>query len=97
MLAHALLNELFNVFPILFRVKVCVGADIKVIKHDNFQYFSIKSYVDDRYYTPNGYIVPMEFRVHFFPRISAFSRRTKMHLNGILLIGNEFFKIIVSL
>ena len=26
MLAHALLNELFNVFPILFHVKVCVGA-----------------------------------------------------------------------
>ena len=26
MLAHALLNELFNVFPILFHVKVCVGT-----------------------------------------------------------------------
>ena len=26
MLAHALLNELFNVFPILTNVKVCVGA-----------------------------------------------------------------------
>ena len=26
MLAHALLNELFNVFPILFHVKECVGA-----------------------------------------------------------------------
>ena len=27
MLAHALLNELFNVFPIFFHVKVCaVGA-----------------------------------------------------------------------
>ena len=26
MLAHALLNGLFNVFPILFHVKVCVGA-----------------------------------------------------------------------
>ena len=49
------------------------------------------------YYTPNGYIVPMEFRVHFFPRISAFSRRTKMHLNGVLLIETEFFKIIVPL
>ena len=49
MLAHALLNELFNVFPILFRVKVSVGAGIKVIhvKHDTFQYFSIKSYVAD--------------------------------------------------
>ena len=26
MLGHALLNELFNVFPILFYVRVCVGA-----------------------------------------------------------------------
>ena len=26
MLAHALLNELFYVFPILFHVNVCVGA-----------------------------------------------------------------------
>ena len=26
MLAHVLLNELFNLFPILFHVKVCVGA-----------------------------------------------------------------------
>ena len=48
-------------------------------------------------YTPTGYIVPMEFRVHFFPRISTFSRRTKMLLNGMLLIGNEFFKIIAPL
>ena len=48
-------------------------------------------------YTPNGYIVPMEFRVHFFPRISAFLRHTKMHLNGMFLIGTEFFKIIVPL
>ena len=49
-------------------------------------------------YTPNGYIVPMEFRVIFFsPRISAFSRRTKMHFNEILLNETEFFKIIVPL
>ena len=47
------------------------------------------------YYTPNGYIVPMKFRVDVFPRISAFSRRTKMHLNGMLLIETEFCKIIV--
>ena len=26
MLAHALLDELFNVFPILFHVKVYIGA-----------------------------------------------------------------------
>ena len=53
--------------------------------------------VEGLYYTSNGYIVPMEFRVYFFPRISAFSRRTKMHLNEMLLIGTEFFKIIVPL
>ena len=29
MLAHALLNELFNVFPILFHVKVCVFRKIQ--------------------------------------------------------------------
>ena len=39
--------------------------------------------------------MPMEFRVYFFPRISAFLSRTKMHLNGMLLIGTDFFKIIV--
>ena len=33
MLAHALLNELFNVFPISFHVKVCVGAMLRFIKH----------------------------------------------------------------
>ena len=33
----------------------------------------------------------------FFPRITAFSRPTKMHLNGMLLIGTEFLKIIVPL
>ena len=33
----------------------------------------------------------------FFPHISAFSRHTKMHLNGMFLIGTEFFKIIVPL
>ena len=56
--------------------------------HDNIRYLE---------YTPNGYIVTMEFRVHFFPRISAFSRRTKMHFNGMLLIETEFFKIIIPL
>ena len=45
------------------------------------------------YYTPSGYIVPMEFRVNFFPRISAFSRGIKMHLNGMLLIETEFAKL----
>ena len=32
MLAHALLNELFNVFSILFHVKVCVGAMLSLLK-----------------------------------------------------------------
>ena len=32
-----------------------------------------------------------------FSRISAFSRRTTMHLNGMLLIETEFCKIIVPL
>ena len=32
MIAHALLKELFNVFPILFPVKVCVGATLSFQK-----------------------------------------------------------------
>ena len=32
MLAHALLNVLFNVFPILFHVKVCLGAMVELPK-----------------------------------------------------------------
>ena len=57
----------------------------------------VKVNVWKNHYTPNGYIVPMEFRVHFFPSISALLRRTKMHLNGMFLIGTEFFKIIAPL
>ena len=53
-----------------------------------YHFYTLKRYM---------YIVQMEFCVNFFPRISAFSRRTKMHLNGILLIETEFFKIIVPL
>ena len=44
-----------------------------------------------RIYSANGIFC------YFFPRISAFTRRTKMHLNGILLVETEFFKIIVPL
>ena len=40
-----------------------------------------------RVYRTNGPLV--------FICISVFSRRTKMHSNGMLLIGTEFFKIIV--
>ena len=64
------------------------------LQHFELSQFSSNAHID---YTSNRYIVPMEFRVHFFPRISAFSRHTKMHLNGMFLIGNEFFKIIVPL
>ena len=53
--------------------------------------------VDTDNNTPNRYIVPMEFRFHFIARISVFSRHTKMHLNGMPLIGTEFFKIIFPL
>ena len=49
------------------------------------------------YYTPNGYIVAIEFRVDLFPRISGFSRRINMHLKEMLLFETEFFKIIVHL
>ena len=62
------------------------------------QILQTHSYVQGKYYySPNGYIVPMEFRVYLFPRISAFSRRTKMHLNGMLQIGTEIFKILIPL
>ena len=44
-----------------------------------------------RIYSANGNLR------YFFPRISAFSRSTKMHLNGMLLIETEFCKIIVPL
>ena len=47
--------------------------------------------------TKNGYIVPMEFRVNLFPRISGFSRRSKMHLKGMFLVETEFCKIIVPM
>ena len=34
-------------------------------------------------YTPNGYIVPVEFGVHFPPHIINVPKRTKLHLNEI--------------
>ena len=66
-----------------------IVSDFTAVRSNDINYTHI--------YISNGYIVPMEFRVHLFPRISSFSRRTKMHLNGMLLIGGEFFKIIIRL
>ena len=45
-------------------------------------------------YSPNGYKVPMEFHVYFFPRIGAVLRWTKMHLKVMLLMKTDFCKII---
>ena len=42
MLAHALLNELFNVFPILFHVKVCEGAMLSLTKTLKSDYITNK-------------------------------------------------------
>ena len=40
-------------------------------------------------YTPNGYIVPAEFGVHFLPCMKKIPKRTKMHLNEIGLTNTE--------
>ena len=34
-------------------------------------------------YTPNGYIVPAKFGVHFLPVTKNVPKRTKLHLNEI--------------
>ena len=44
------------------------------------------------YYTPNGYIVPAEFGVHFLPRMKNIPKQTKLHLNEIRLTNIEFCK-----
>ena len=43
-------------------------------------------------YTPNGYIVPAEFGIHFFPRLKNVQKQAKLHLNEIGLTNNEFCK-----
>ena len=46
-------------------------------------------------YTPNGYIVPAEFGVHFLPRmknIQKKKKKKKLHLNEIGLTNIEFCK-----
>ena len=47
----------------------------------------------DMNYTPNRYIVPAEFGVHFRPRLKNVQKRAKLHLNEIGLTNNEFCKI----
>ena len=41
-------------------------------------------------YTPNGYIVPSNFGVHFLPCMKNVPSRTKTHLNKIDLTNTEF-------
>ena len=49
-------------------------------------------HISDHNYTPNGYIVPAEFCVHFLPRMKNVPKRTKMHLNEIGLTNHEICK-----
>ena len=44
------------------------------------------------HYTPNGYIMPAEFDVHFLPHIKMFQNRTALHLIEIGLTNKEFCK-----
>ena len=46
---------------------------------------------DISHYTPNGYIVPAKFDVHFHPH-EKIPKRTKLHLNEIGLTNTEFCK-----
>ena len=43
------------------------------------------------YYTPNGYIVPAKFGVHFLPLTKNVPKRTKLHLNEIGLTKVQMF------
>ena len=43
-------------------------------------------------YTPNGYIVPAKFGVHFLPPTKNVPKQTKLHLNEIGLTNTEFCK-----
>ena len=43
-------------------------------------------------YTPNGYIVPAKFGVHFLPLTKSVQKRTNLHLNEIGLTKTEFCK-----
>ena len=48
------------------------------------------------HYTPNGYIVPAKFGVHFLPLSKKVPKRTQLHLNEIGLNNTEFCKIKVN-
>ena len=45
-----------------------------------------------KHYTPNGYIVPEKFGVHFLPLTKNVPKRTKLHLNEISLNNTEYCK-----
>ena len=47
---------------------------------------------DKQDYTPDGYIVPAKFGVHFLPLTKNVPKRTKLHLNEIGLTNTEFCK-----
>ena len=40
-------------------------------------------------YTPNGYLVPAEFGLHFLPCMKNVPKRTKMHSNEVGLTNTE--------
>ena len=48
--------------------------------------------IEESIYTPNGYIVPVEFGVHFLPCVKNVPKRTELQLNEIGLTNNEFCK-----
>ena len=50
-----------------------------------------------RAYTPNGYIVPAEFGVHFLHRMKNVPKRTKMYLEESGLTNTELCKSQIQL
>ena len=59
-----------------------------MVKKPTFQVDPSMNY----FYTPNGYIVPAKFGVHFLPLTKNVPKRTKLHLNEIGLNNTEFCK-----
>ena len=90
-----LLTVYWSLMIISYSKKICVG--VLMLRPSQIKFTCLVRYRIHMAYTPNGYIVPMEFCVHLFSRRADFSRRTNMHLNVMFLIGAEFFKIIVPL
>ena len=58
----------------------------------HFLYVQLNKSARKQYYTPNGYIVPAKFGVHFLPLTKNVPKRTKLHLNEIRLTNTEFCK-----